>query len=91
MQKEIHEWLRTLVPVFVMAGVFYVGQVQQLTLISQKVDTLTEVLKETNTKMETISEKVISNDKEVSLQTFVIKTMDERLKALEEEKKKKGH
>ncbi len=90
MQKEIHEWLRTLVPVFVMAGVFYVGQVQQLTLISQKVDTLTEVLKETNTKMETISEKVISNDKEVSLQTFVIKTMDERLKALEEEKKK-GH
>lgn len=88
MQKEIHEWLRTLVPVFVMAGVFYVGQVQQLTLISQKVDTLTEVLKETNTKMETISEKVISNDKEVSLQTFVIKTMDERLKALEEEKKK---
>lgn len=88
MQKEIHEWLRTLVPVFVMAGVFYVGQVQQLTLISQKVDTLTEVLKETNTKMETISEKVISNDKEVSLQTFVIKTMDERLKVLEEEKKK---
>jgi len=90
MQKEIHEWLRTLVPVFVMAGVFYVGQVQQLTLISQKVDTLTEVLKETNTKMETISEKVISNDKEVSLQTFVIKTMDERLKVLEAEKKK-GH
>lgn len=88
MQKEIHEWLRTLVPVFVMAGVFYVGQVQQLSLISQKVDTLTEVLKETNTKMETISEKVISNDKEVSLQTFVIKTMDERLKVLEEEKKK---
>lgn len=89
MTREIHDWLRTLLPVLVMAAVFYVGQAQQLSLISQKVDDLTAVLKETNTKMETISEKVISNDKEVSLQTFVIKTMDERLKKLEEEKK--GH
>lgn len=87
MTREIHDWLRTLLPVLVMAAVFYIGQAQQLSLISQKVDDLTAVLKETNTKMETISEKVISNDKEVSLQTFVIKTMDERLKRLEEEKK----
>lgn len=83
MTREIHEWLRTLLPVFIMAGVFYVGQVQQLSLISQKVDTLTEVLKETNTKMETISEKVVNNDKEVNLQNYVIKTMDERIKKLE--------
>lgn len=88
MTREIHDWLRTLLPVLVMAAVFYIGQAQQLSLISQKVDDLTAVLKETNTKMETISEKVISNDKEVSLQTFVIKTMDERLKRLEEEEKK---
>lgn len=83
MTREIHEWLRTLLPVLVMAGVFYVGQVQQLSLISQKVDTLTEVLKETNVKMETISEKVVNNDKEVNLQNYVLKTMDERIKKLE--------
>ena len=88
MTKEIHDWLRALLPVLVMGGVFYVGQIQSLALIGQKVDTLTGVLQETNQKMERISEKVIANDKEMGLQTFVIKGLDERVKDLE---KKEGH
>lgn len=39
--------------------------------------------------MERISEKVIANDKEMGLQTFVIKGLDERVKDLEKEKE--GH
>lgn len=89
MTKEIHDWLRTLLPVLIMGVVFYVGQIQSLALIGQKVDTLTGVLQETNQKMERISEKVIANDKEMGLQTFVIKGLDERVKDLEKEKE--GH
>lgn len=89
MSKEIHDWLRTLLPVLIMGVVFYVGQIQSLALIGQKVDTLTGVLQETNQKMERISEKVIANDKEMGLQTFVIRGLDERVKDLE--KKKEGH
>lgn len=84
MTREIHEWLRTLLPVLIMGLVFYVGQIQSLALIGQKVDTLTGVLQETNQKMERISEKVIENDKEMGLQTYVIKGLDERVKDLEE-------
>lgn len=85
MTREIHEWLRTLLPVLIMGLVFYVGQIQSLALIGQKVDTLTGVLQETNQKMERISEKVIENDKEMGLQNYVIKGLDERVKNLEEE------
>lgn len=83
MSKEIHDWLRTLLPVLVMGVVFYVGQMQSLALIGQKVDTLTGVLQETNQKMERISDKVVSNDKEVGLQNYAIKTLDKRLSNLE--------
>lgn len=84
MQKEIHDWLRTLLPVLIMGVVFYVGQIQSLALIGQKVDTLTGVLQETNLKMERISEKVVSNDKEVGLQNYAIKSLDVRLTKLED-------
>lgn len=87
MTKEIHDWLRTLLPVLVMGGVFYVGQIQSLSLIGQKVDTLTEVLQDTNLKMEKISEKVVQNDKEVGLQNYVLQSMDKRITRLEIEKK----
>lgn len=84
MQKEIHDWLRTLLPVLIMGVVFYVGQIQSLALIGQKVDTLTGVLQETNLKMERISEKVVSNDKEMGLQNYAIKSLDTRLTKLED-------
>lgn len=84
MQKEIHDWLRTLLPVLIMGVVFYVGQIQSLALIGQKVDTLTGVLQETNLKMERISDKVVSNDKEMGLQNYAIKTLDTRLTKLED-------
>lgn len=84
MTKEIHDWLRTLLPVLIMGIVFYVGQMQSLALIGQKVDVLTGVLQETNLKMERISDKVVSNDKEVGLQTYAIKSIDNRLTKLED-------
>lgn len=84
MSPETHNWLRTLVPVVIMGLVFYIGQRESLAVLVQKVDVLTEVLQETNQRMEGISNKVIANDKEVSLQIYAIKGLDERMKRLEE-------
>lgn len=83
-REEVHNWLRTILPVAVLGFVFFIGQRESLSLVGQKVDNLTQVMEKTNRKLETISEKVIANDKEVGLQNYVIQGLDKRVTKLED-------